>query len=462
MRFFGGLLRSDRNSLFLVTFLLCAGGFAVFSLWSNLRSAPVQEHITRGIEFLQNEQSAAAQSQGRAALQIDPHNSQAWELVGDALLQSRDPKEARVALERALQENPEEEGLREKLASCALATGDRKAAQRFAKDELTQNPKSVAALLLLANIAQEDGQSNQRVAYLQKATELQPENAQIVAQLVDELGRRQEYDKALPLAERLVSLEPSASSYYLRALARYTVSVTPNDIKRAKVDFEKVLELDPNSIEAHRFLGRIALRQNQPQVAIAEFEAVGRGRPYASAHLLELSRAYRRVGNEQKADQLQALFTHLNQFNTRVFDFKKAIELNPEKSENYLQLGELLTNGLESDESLYRLYLYRYINKKFQSVQYYLNEASRQRPQDQAVRVANQRAKKLYDKYLQMGLQELSHRDYQQASENIAHAVLLRPNDPRTQGALKQINAVGFDPLKIDSTPQDFSAAPGG
>ncbi len=436
--FFSAVRRQLTGKPLLVLMLIMAAGF-LFVMWRKANS-PVQQHIEAGVRFQQNGQGAAAVQQWHQAVQEDPNNAEAWELLGDYYLAAKDYANARNAFERVLKLNKETPDLYERLALCALQLHNLPSARSNAENALKITPESVVALQVMAEVEKQSGQSDARLKYLQQLADLQPNNTQALSDLINELGERQEYDKSLPFIDRLVSLSPdSSSAYYLRGLAFFKASINSQSIARAEADFQKVLQLDPTNIEAHRYLGRIYLQRNQPRLAIAQFEAVGRGRPYASAHFLELSNAYRQIGNQQRAEQLRTLFTRLNQFNARMIAGKKAIELRPDNADNYLQLSLLLMHGIESDENFYQLYRYRFFAKDLQSIEYYMNKAAQIQPRSQQIQKAVQQLESSYLKHLQTGLQALRRLDNETAQRNLGRAALLYPNDERTLDALRQI-----------------------
>ncbi len=434
--------------LITATVVACGG-----MVWQRANS-PVQKHIEAGVRFQQSGEGAAAVQQWRQAVQKDPGNEEAWELLGDYYLATKNYENAHDAFESLSKIDSDISDLKERSAVCSLQLKDYAASRKSAETALKENPQSIVALQVMAEVEKYEGKSDARLKYLRTLSDLQPQNPRILLDLVNELGERQEYDKAIPIADRLVSVSPnSANAYHLRGSALFKANFDANSLKRAEADFQKVLELEPTDVEAHRYLGRIYLQSNQPRLAVTQFEAVGRGRPYASAHLLELSNAYRQSGNKQRADQLRALFTRLNQFNARLIAAKKAIELRPNNAQNYLQMILLLTRGIGADENIYQLCRYRYLSEEIQSADFYLNKAKQLQPHSEQVQVAAQQLERLYVKHLQAGLQSLRRRDDGNAQRHLGRAAILVPTDERTLQALQQIPHSGSKLPDTTSAP---------
>ena len=428
----------------LLSIALC---FSVFVFWRNMNSAPERQRIDEGVRFLQSGRFFDAEKQWREAVRLDPQNVEAWQLLGDLYFHARDFPNARQAFEHVLKLDPSAP-VRGSLAVCALQSKDTAAAERYAKSQLEQTPNDIVALQTLARVEQETGDSDARLKHLNRLSQLQPQSADALAEVVNELGKRQEYDQAVPAANRLVRLAPNlSSSFYLRGLALFSANHDSVALKKAAADFQKASQLSPQDAESHRFLGRTYLRLNQPRLAVVQFEAVGHGRPYASAHLLELSKALRLAGNTRRADEVLALFTRIKTFNNHIVDLSDSINNHPSNADNFLSMGLLLLRGPESDEALFQLYRYRFLKGKLKSVSEYVDRASQLKPEDARIRGANAQLEAILGRRLQAVSVALAHHDDQAALQNMAHALLLHPRSERTRKALQPFTARGLDPL---------------
>ena len=428
-------------------FLGLAGLIFGFLVWRNVESAPVRAHISQGIELLQKGQKSAAEQQWREAVRLDAQNAQAWDLLGNLYLDSRDFEAANRAFQRVLQLNPDADNLQSHLAICALEIKNWSQARQFAQNQLAKKPDDVAALQVLAAVEKQDGKPQEQLKHLKRLVELQPKSAPALLSLFNELEAQGQSEGLIALAEQLVKLEPGSPQAHLRrGKMLFNASEDEKDMARAASDFQKVLELEPDNFEAHRFLARLYARQGQTRQAVIHFEAVGRGRPYASSHWLELSNAYRAAGNTRRAEELGVLFTRIKEFNRRTFELTKFLEANPDSASNHLQMGLLLMRGTK-EESFYQLIRYRYANRQFESVHYHLDRAAQLQPQNVATQAAQKEMNVLYERHLKLGLQALKNNQIQTARNHLARAVLLRRDDARTQNALKQSLARGLDPF---------------
>ena len=404
-----------------------------FAFWQNFWVSPAQRHIDNGVQLLQKGRNTAAEDEWTKAVQADPSNAQAWELLGNFYLSARDYQAALKSLEHVHRLNPAAPDLQARLAVAAYQLKQPAVAERYAHAELKRNPNNIAALQTLAALAADKPAPLNQLKYLQQLADLQPQNAEALTALAQIRQDRNEYDQVLPLANRLVKLNPnSGDALFRRGVALYTTNDNADSLMRAKADFQQTLRLDPANIEAHRYLARIYMRLNQPRQAIAEFQRLSEGRPYAMAHFLELSNAYRRAGDDKKADELRARFARLKGLNTLWIDLKKQLSSNPDDADKNLRLGIALTEAVSGEDAAYQLYRYQVATGNLQSAQFYLNQAAKLRPNDAQTKAAHARLDAVYNGYLKTIAQALKNGDTQTAREILPHAVLLRPDDPRT------------------------------
>ena len=423
-------------TLIFVVLVVSASGVL---LWQNYTSAPIRQHIDAGTKALQDGQPTQAEKEWLAATQLDPNNTQAWSLLGDYYLAEQDWQQAVRALRNLARIAPDMSDVHVRLALAAWQLNDGKLAQDQAKLQLQQNANDIQALQVLADIAKSYNHKEDELRYLQQLAQLQPQDAAALSALANFYTENFDYGKAQPLLERILKINPnSADAYMMRGLAFYNQNPTPQRLEAAKVAFKKIVVLNPQELEAHRYLGRVYMRLNQPRQAIEEFEHLGRGRPYASAHFMELANAYRKAGDSETADKLQNRFTALKQLNQQIQSLSGILERDANDFETNLKLGVLLLQTVVAGGDGYELYHFRYVKQKLKAADFYLERARLQRPQDAALKAALQKLERTYVGYWQAGLKNLQNKQMPQADWNLSRAVLLRPDDSRTQTALQQ------------------------
>lgn len=431
-----------RRPLLAALFLVLAVGVWSFILWQNARSAPLRQHIDAGSSLLAQGRGAEAESEWRKATEIDSQSTKAWELLGNYYLVTSNWPAAINAFKRVEKLAPDALDLKSRLALVALRSGDFISAEKYSDQVLKTKPDDITALKVAVAVAEQNKNLEKQLSLLQHLAALQPNSPEVLMTQAAALSSQFRYDEALPPLNRLLQIDSDFSdAYALRGEILYKNSPDAAALQRAEADFKKVLQLEAENIEAHRYLGRIYLRQNRPRLAIEEFETIGRGRPYASAHLFELSTAYRKAGEEAKANATLKLFNRIEQLNNRVGELRTRIERNPKAAQLYLQMAQLLLQSLTSDEPIYQFYRSHYIARDVADVNYYLNKARQLQPNNAKLRSLDAQVEREYENHILQGTALLKKGDMERADWHLGRALLLRDNDERTKQALLLLKA---------------------
>lgn len=409
--------------------------------WRLGQTAPTHRHTQAGIQLMQEKKPSEAEREWQQAVRLDPNNAEAWEMLGDFYQVAQRWPAAVQAFSQVVRINPDLPNVHANLATCAFQMKDAGTAQRHAEIALQRNPDDIAALRVLSDLAAQNHEDEKRVKYLQRLAALLPQDSGILETLAEVLlMSKSDSVQARDIVERILSLNPNSDrAYRVRGTARFNEDTTAQGLASAKADFEKVLQINPGDVEAHRYLGRICLRLNQPRQAIKHFEEISRGRPYALAHFMELASAYRKAGDERGANMWAQRFSRAEQFDTRIRDLRDRLKLKSAKFDNYLEFGLLLVNAVAENSDSYQLFHFRYERGEVRPADFYLLQAVQLRPQDAKTQTAMRRLDVVFTQFLQQGLRDLKGRNLAAADENFAHAALLRPQDPRLHNALRQL-----------------------
>src|SRR5215470_9709041 len=143
----------------------------------------------------------------------------------------------------------------------------------------TKSPRGEAYLhFAKARLAAEQGQYNDAINEYKKALELDPGNASIYSEMADT---------------------------YLRA----------QRVREAVAAAQSAIKADPNNIDAHKILASVytsmlgdasgqAINQDTINLAIHEFEEIGRIDPTETQSFLMLGRLYQAKGDSKKAEEI--------------------------------------------------------------------------------------------------------------------------------------------------------------
>lgn len=137
-------------------------------------------------------------------------------------------------------------------------------------------------------------------ATLRHATRLEPERfrwSYLLANTLAELGRLEE---AREQFDRVLELRPDSLPGWLRL---GDVQLDLGRPSEAAASYERALEIDPRSAAAHFGLGRAAAARDDPAAAVEHFERALELQPQASAVRYPLAQAYRELGRIEEAER---------------------------------------------------------------------------------------------------------------------------------------------------------------
>jgi tetratricopeptide (TPR) repeat protein len=146
----------------------------------------------------------------------------------------------------------------------------------------------------------EEGQLRKAFPLLKRATELQPDNLEVQLRLGLAYLSGQAYKEARETALQILEKQPGHQDALLLLVS---TAVTPRDVEETVRLIESIRETDSDRPAYHLALGEIALRQNDPARAAAEFQAAQAFDPNSSAIHFAWGNLYWARKDLEKADQ---------------------------------------------------------------------------------------------------------------------------------------------------------------
>lgn len=196
------------------------------------------------------DREAAAESQEPSEQTVAstvPSEAVAAVEAGEALMKEQKYEEAIVEFEKAQTLLPDHMQLKQVLARAYYAAGRLKPAIALLKQVYAADPTNAGVLLLLTNLLIEDGQLEEGKAMLEKVPEGTMQDPTALINLGILFLNKNEPQEAWSWLDRAVKLDLSrGESYYYRGLA----AIQLKKLAEARADFQKVVELAPNSTEA--------------------------------------------------------------------------------------------------------------------------------------------------------------------------------------------------------------------
>ncbi|MGA2361818.1 MAG: sulfatase-like hydrolase/transferase [Candidatus Aminicenantales bacterium] len=302
-----------------------------------------------------------------------------YEISSEIAMQKGKTGEAAEILQKAIGRYPEKESFKMFLAMDYIESGDLARAGDFCRRLLADNDKMTGACILLGDI--EDRLNNPDAALLnyEKAGALEPQNGMIRAKSAGALVKKGELSKAQTLLEELEGQTAIVKSpEYMQSVSSLGMALlTAGETERALALFKKVTVLEPGSPAVWLNLGYAYYRLKKYDLARENFEkSLALDKNFALAYsnigLIDLSAAMEKndpaladksVGSFSRAIGLQPELAVawngrasarlvLNQTNQAISDYERAIKIDPDLLDAYINLNIALRQAGRYAEAL--------------------------------------------------------------------------------------------------------------
>jgi tetratricopeptide (TPR) repeat protein len=269
-------------------------------------------------------------------------------------------------------------------------TDSRPTSSAPAPDSAAAEPNRAQAYyhLALASVYEDDAVSeghtdelNQAIEQYKLALNADPDSAELNDDLADLYFRADRVHDAEATARAVLKTHPDdidahrlLGRLYLRQLGEgqnggATTSATSNVLDQAIGEFEKIVALQPRSVEDHMVLGQLYTVKHQSAKAEAEFKTAQAIEPESEEVVLNLARLYAESGDVQHAVKaieavpvdgrtpkmeftLGALYDQLKMPKDAIAAYKRADDLEPGDLQTMDALASALLTGDELDEAL--------------------------------------------------------------------------------------------------------------
>ena len=330
----------------------------------------------RGTVLAQQGDQTAARADAESALKIDPKHIGATALLASLYLRDKNVDKAVETLEGGVKANPEDVSLRTLLAGIYARTGKKDKAVDLLEQVIKLQPDKLGHRIRLARfeVASKDLDKAEKV--LRDAVKAFPDDTKAKLALVEFLAGQRSGTQAEKELKGFIEAEPDnydlrfalgklyiAARAYDKAMATWQAiverdGVGPNGLRArtlmAELDIRKrdfdtaagllatVLKENSHDQKALSLRGDLALLQNKPDAAIADFRAALRDNPNSIALERQLARAHVLNKNNELAEDA----------------LKKAIEIDPKDigtRTDYIQLLAAMGNTEELQSQLDKL-----------------------------------------------------------------------------------------------------------
>ena len=309
-----------------------------------------------------------AQTYLTRAVERAPGNLYARRLLVSSLAKSGQTQRALEALGPGLKQAPEDPIMLGMAGELAMQGNDFAKAREYFEKAAKLDPKSAGARTGLAVSRLAAGDADSGLADLEAATHLESDKHHADVLLIATHLQQSRFDQALKASQSLEKKQPKNPLTYNLKAAAY---LGKKDVKSARRELERALELSPTYLPAALNLAQLDLQDKNPRAARQRFETILEKEPHNSQALLSLAGMGSRLGASSK-EQLQWLEQAvrvspgaaqprlmLARFHLQAGDPKKALEVaqqaavaSPDNPEVLETLGSIQLAAGEKHQAL--------------------------------------------------------------------------------------------------------------
>ncbi len=353
--------------------------------------------------------------------------------------------------------------------------------------------------LALASVYEDDAVSeghtdevNQAIEQYKLALNADPDSAELNDDLADLYFRADRVHDAETTARAVLKTHPSdidahrlLGRIYLRQLGEganggAAATNSGNVLDQAIAEFEKIVVLQPKSVEDHMVLGQLYTVKHQPDKAEAEFKTAQAIEPESEEVVLNLARLYAESGDVQHAAKaieavpvdgrtpkmeftLGALYDQLKRPKDAIGAYQRAEDLEPGDLQTMDALAAALLTDDQLDEALKQYQALAEADPENAEALIHIGEIQRRQGKYEDALATIRKARKIDPNSLEAGFNEgllldiLGRFDdavqaYQQMVDATSHANGAYTDDEKNKRAffLERLGAVSVEENKID------------
>ena len=313
-------------------------------------------HFVEGMSFEENGEMDKALAAYRKVLDVDPGQASLASRVAALLTRQDDFPEAIDVLKDAIKANPSAPGPLLQLAfiyTKYLRRTDQ--AIDYVNRAIALDPHNIDAYERLCEIALGAGDEKKALQSLDRATEIKSDDpafwarlGKLYASIVFKPDRPPKPEEVARVNDIFKKAADRAGddAAALKDVADYYAST--QQIKEAIPLYLRLLELEPDDINAREKLATGFVLTNQREKAVEMLEAIIKEHPekYQPYDLLAglLDDAARALEREKKSDQAKAMFAKA------AANYEQSLIINPGRASPYFHLAELLLGPLKQNE----------------------------------------------------------------------------------------------------------------
>ena len=234
----------------------------------------------------------------RKAIKISPNFLEAYNNLGNVLLEQNKLKEATAAYRKALKVSPEHPILLNNLGNVLHLQGGFEKAETALRKAIHSNPEYADAHSNLGNTLVSLNKTNEAISFYKKAISLNPINADTACNLAHALQISDKLEEAKTYYQLAIKNDDSNLS---AQIGLGNLQIQTENFNNAYLTFEHVLEKDPDNTEALLGLANLFAIQGKTGQAIRIYQQIIEITPNNKLAHKELANAYKELGEIKKS-----------------------------------------------------------------------------------------------------------------------------------------------------------------
>jgi tetratricopeptide (TPR) repeat protein len=264
----------------------------------------------------------SATSTLKKVIELDPSLGSAQQTLGDVYLKMRKWKEAIPPLTKAVELDPDNTKVYYLIGTAQEELREFGQAEEAFKTYLEKNPGEPGDAYYHLGISQmELNKLEEAKASLERAAEIDAQNAQIVSKLAEAYYKTGQYDKAAESYTQLTEMIPEDAKYYFNTIVKMYDEAGMQE--KAIEATKKMIALNPQDADAVYNLGYMYVKLKNYDEAIETFKRAIEIRP-------DFEFAYSNLGY---------CYTQQKKYNESIETYKKLVEINPQNADGWMSIG---------------------------------------------------------------------------------------------------------------------------
>ena len=230
--------------------LLGWGGFSL--LLRNDSPKSVDDYLTEGNSFYQNQDYDHAIADYNQALRLDPQNAVAYYDRGNAFCSKQDYDRAMADYNQALRLDPKYVDAYINRGNAFYSKQDYDRAMADYNQALKIDPQSVIAYYDRGNVYEVKNSNEAAMADYNQALKIDPDDVDAYTQRGIIFAEKQDYDRAMVNYNQALRLDPKNADAYMNRGKAY---LDKGSNEPAMADLNQALEIDPKEVDAYYYRG---------------------------------------------------------------------------------------------------------------------------------------------------------------------------------------------------------------